>query len=80
MAGFKSAVTKRINAMRGTPGGKIWQRNYWEHIVRDENELHRIRQYIINNPAKWETDRDHVGNGDRTGEPVTQYGHEPWMV
>jgi putative transposase len=37
--------------------GKLWQRNYWEHIVRNESELHRIRVYIQNNPAQWETDR-----------------------
>ena len=36
--------------------GKLWQRNYWEHIVRDDDELNRIRKYIRNNPAKWETD------------------------
>ncbi len=76
--GFKIGVTKWIRQNANVHD--VWQRNYWEHIVRDENELHRIRQYIINNPAKWETDRDHVGNGDRTGEPVARYGHEPWMV
>ena len=42
--------------------GKLWQRNYYEHIVRDENELMKIREYIINNPLKWETDRNHPDN------------------
>jgi putative transposase len=37
--------------------GKLWQRNYWEHIVRDESELNHIREYIRNNPAQWETDK-----------------------
>jgi REP element-mobilizing transposase RayT len=37
--------------------GKLWQRNYWEHIVRDESELTRIREYIRNNPARWELDK-----------------------
>jgi len=55
---FKSAVTKRINESRNTPGAGLWQRNYWEHIVRNENELNRIRQYIIDNPKNWETDRE----------------------
>ncbi len=36
----------------------VWQRNYYEHIIRNENELNRIREYIINNPKKWEFDRD----------------------
>ena len=39
--------------------GRLWQRNYWEHIVRDETELNRIREYIVNNPARWETDQLH---------------------
>ena len=37
--------------------GKLWQRNYWEHIVRNEPELNRIREYIHNNPAQWELDK-----------------------
>jgi len=39
---------------------KFWQRNYFEHIVRNERELHAIRQYIRNNPARWELDRDNL--------------------
>lgn len=38
--------------------GKLWQRNYYEHIVRNDDELNRIRQYIIDNPAKWAMDRE----------------------
>ncbi|RLC16990.1 MAG: hypothetical protein DRI24_07005, partial [Deltaproteobacteria bacterium] len=38
--------------------GKLWQRNYYEHIVRNEKELTRIREYIRNNPAQWDTDKD----------------------
>ena len=54
---FKSATAKRINRLRGTPGAPLWQRNYWEHVVRDEEDLnHRIRQYIRENPAKWTED------------------------
>ena len=37
--------------------GKLWQRNYWEHIIRNELAYHNISQYIINNPAKWEADK-----------------------
>jgi len=36
----------------------LWQRNYYEHIVRSENELARIREYIANNPAQWALDRE----------------------
>jgi REP element-mobilizing transposase RayT len=53
---FKSITTKRINAMRQTPGFPIWQRNYYEHIVRRETDLIRIREYIVANPANWERD------------------------
>jgi putative transposase len=59
VAGYKSAVTKRINQMRGTPGQSVWQRNYWEHVVRNEESLNRIREYIENNPARWAEDQLH---------------------
>ena len=58
MAGFKPAATKRINKLRRTPGAKLWQRNYYERIIRNDDELHRIREYIINNPAQWDMDRE----------------------
>jgi REP element-mobilizing transposase RayT len=38
--------------------GRVWQRDYWERIVRDADELHRIRRYIVNNPRKWWRDRN----------------------
>jgi REP element-mobilizing transposase RayT len=55
---FRSAVSNRINKIRRTPGAKLWQRNYYEHIIRDENELNRIRWYIKNNPLKWPGDNN----------------------
>jgi len=56
--GFKSAVTKRTNKLRNSPSTPVWQRNYYERVVRNENELNRIREYIQNNPLKWELDRE----------------------
>jgi len=56
MSQFKSIVTKRINTLRDTPAMPVWQRNYWEHIIRNENELKRICEYIINNPIHWDAD------------------------
>ena len=53
---FKSIVTKRINALRGTPGVPVWQRNYYEHVVRSEGDLDSVRAYIINNPLHWAED------------------------
>jgi len=54
--GFKSAVSRRINEVRNTPGASVWQRNYYEHIIRDDYDLNRIREYIIDNPANWSSD------------------------
>jgi putative transposase len=53
VAGYKSKVTSRINALRSTPGEPVWQRNYYEHIVRSEKELDDIRLYIQGNPETW---------------------------
>ncbi|MCK4231825.1 transposase, partial [candidate division WOR-3 bacterium] len=55
---FKSAVTRRVNRMQASHGATFWQRNYYEHVIRNEKELNLIRQYIMDNPLKWETDRE----------------------
>lgn len=59
---YKSATTRRINTIRHTQGAPVWQRNYWEHIIRDENELNRTREYIIDNPANWDADVENPKN------------------
>ncbi|MFN8475657.1 MAG: transposase [Anaerolineae bacterium] len=56
--GLKTFSARRINETRGTPGSPVWQRNYYEHIIRDETSLERIRQYIRDNPALWATDAE----------------------
>jgi len=58
---FKAASSKRINNLRGTPGMPVWQRGYYEHVVRGEGELERIRQYIVDNPRNWAGDLDNPG-------------------
>jgi putative transposase len=55
---FKSAASRRINELRGTPGEPVWQRNYYEHVIRDERDLEQVREYILNNPARWDLDRE----------------------
>ncbi len=55
---FKSLVTKKINALRGTPQRPVWQRNYYERVIRNEDELNRIREYVANNPLQWALDRE----------------------
>lgn len=62
---FKSAVTTHVNILRQTPSAPVWQRNYHEHVIRDENDLYRIREYIQTNPLRWESDRE---NPKRRGE------------
>jgi putative transposase len=53
---FKSVAARRINRIRRTPGLKVWQRNYYEHVIRNGRALHRIREYITNNPQRWDLD------------------------
>ena len=57
IAGFKSSVTKQINIIRNTPGKTVWQRNYYEHIIRDETNYMKIAEYIIYNAIKWKDDK-----------------------
>lgn len=61
MRGFKGAAKRRINearAERQLAPVEVWQRDYHEHIVRDEDDLNRIRRYIIENPLNWDSDEN----------------------
>jgi REP element-mobilizing transposase RayT len=60
---YKSTTTRLINGLKCCPGAKIWQRNYYEHIIRNEGEWEAIRKYIRNNPAEWELDRENPNRG-----------------
>jgi len=62
IAGFKSVATKKINIHRQLPGCPIWQRNYFDHIIRDEEELNAIREYIQSNPLMWAQDNENPAN------------------
>ena len=62
IAGFKSATTKKINIIRNTPQNPVWQRNYYDHIIRNDESLARIREYVQNNPLSWENDQLHPNN------------------
>ena len=57
---FKGACTSRARDLLAMHGGRLWQRNYYEHIVRDAKALFRLRQYIKNNPARWQTDPENI--------------------
>jgi REP element-mobilizing transposase RayT len=56
---LKMNSAKQINLLRGNSGLPLWQRNYYERVIRDDHELDGIRQYIADNPAKWEMDENH---------------------
>jgi putative transposase len=82
---FKTMTTNEY--IRGAKSGnwarfekRIWQLRYWDHIIRGENELFRIRQYIKNNPHNWDLDKLNGGIGNCVLEPATPYGEEPWMI
>jgi REP element-mobilizing transposase RayT len=78
MQNFQSVTTRKINRIRKTPGFKLWQRNYYEHIIRDENELNRIRKYILTNPAKWENDENNINSPQRqSNEKRVRAMHSP---
>ena len=62
---FQSIVTvqyiRGVKTMGWTPfNGKLWQRNYYEHIIRNEKSFNRISEYILNNPSKWTDDKFHI--------------------
>ena len=57
---FKSAVTREIKRLDYPFFYSVWQRNYYEHIIRNENELNLIREYIQNNPLRWQYDRENL--------------------
>ncbi len=59
---FKSVVTKQINQIRATPGIPVWQRNYYEHIVRNDIDLNLIHKYILDNPLRWTEDEENPVN------------------
>jgi hypothetical protein len=55
---YKAAVTQRILAMRDAPVSEVWHHNYYEHVVRNEDEREKIFLYIIANPAQWNSDEE----------------------
>jgi len=57
---YKSTVTRFVNRVRRTPGAPVWQRGYWERIIRDERHLAATRRYIANNPRRWAEQRDNL--------------------
>ena len=59
VAYFKYQSTKQINGIRNLPGVRLWQRGYYERVIRNERELEAMRSYIANNALKWDVDPEH---------------------
>jgi REP element-mobilizing transposase RayT len=78
---IKSLTKKAINKTRGTPGRPVWQPNYHEHVIRNEKELQRIREYICNNPLRWASDRENParqsGAADEIAD-IVSWDDDPW--
>jgi REP element-mobilizing transposase RayT len=66
---LKTFSSRRTNSWRHSPGIPLWQRNYYEHVVRNDRDLDRIREYITTNPLKWALDRE---NPQRTGHSAEE--------
>jgi len=62
---FKATTTRRVNEILETPGTRLWQRNYYEHIVRSDAAMARIVNYVLTNPLRWDLDQD---NPSRLGD------------
>jgi putative transposase len=59
---FKAAVTKRVRELTGKTELEVWQRNYYEHVIHNEDSLSEIRRYIEENPLRWALDRENPAN------------------
>jgi putative transposase len=62
ISAFKARTTRDINRLRNTPGKTFWQKDFYEHVIRGERDLAKIRDYIVNNPMQWAADEE---NPDR---------------
>ena len=67
---FKSFSARRINKGRGTPGYPVWQRSYYERVIRNDEEMREIRRYIRENPLRWEIDSE---NPKSSSEPAIRF-------
>ena len=70
--GFKTFYARRINQLRSLSGIPVWQRGYYEHIIRNEKTLTKIQEYILNNPYNWETDEMHPSQKFATAKKINR--------
>ncbi len=72
---FKTFSARYVNDIRNAPGQPLWQRGYYEHVIRDDLSLTDIREYITGNPARWAFDRENPAN--RSLDAVIGAGFKP---
>ena len=59
---FKSISAIQVNRQLGVKDQPLWQRNYYDHVIRDQDDLNRVRQYVLDNPINWEQDKNNPKN------------------
>ena len=64
---FKTYSARKINEMRAADRPPVWQRGFYDHVIRGEGELNRVRTYIMDNPRRWSEDPDNPANWQRRG-------------
>ena len=74
---LKTFSARRINEIRQTPGISVWQRNYYEHVIRNEADYTRIAEYIIDNPRRWSEDSLHPQNAPVVDRGVVGAAFKP---
>jgi len=72
--GFKTFSARRINEMTGATGAPVWQRGYYEHIIRTAKGFAAVRQYIRDNPGAWERDPENYARQKEGGFETRPYG------
>jgi putative transposase len=73
---LKSISAIRVNRLLNRTGQPLWQRNYYEHIIRDDAALEAIREYIIANPAQWSNDPEHPDNAQLRSQNTDGFEYE----
>ena len=68
---FKTFSARKVNEMRGLPGTPVWQRGFYDHVIRNRRELDRVRAYVMDNPRKWGEDADNPVNWRGRGRVST---------
>lgn len=66
---FKAAATRAVHELDGFCGVRVWQRSYYDHVLRSETALAHIRQYIVDNPLKWDLDEENPEQRRATRRP-----------